>query len=182
VKPAIGGIAVLGSTLGAECKPAHCRSRTIVWDALHYGETRSAVGAVDKGITVPPVTGAAHFRKTLFAGRKIRTDQRGRSRPLIAFDYVERGRAAWVLPRNANAVDTGNWRGGVSKSVNQAIDLPGGSFDLYFHPAGSVAHEACESEMAGGPEDEWPEADSLNNAFHFQAQTLQFAATKGRFL
>jgi hypothetical protein len=64
MKTAVGGVVVFTLALRAQGKPRHARIGAVVWNRLNDRKSRTAMGAVGKGILVTPVGCILRLGKT----------------------------------------------------------------------------------------------------------------------
>src|ERR1700693_5180195 len=81
VKTPVSGIGVFGVAFGVEQPTAHGGVLPVVRQAEHDGVTRTAVGAIDVGIPVTPVSRIEKLVQAVIANREIR---RNANRGMIA--------------------------------------------------------------------------------------------------
>jgi hypothetical protein len=75
MKPAIEGILIFSLACRAHLERGHGGQGTIIRDILNDRKSGTAIGAVGKGITVPPISRVKEFGAAWPAGRDIRRDQ-----------------------------------------------------------------------------------------------------------
>src|ERR1700730_6586388 len=91
MKPAIQRIVIFRFAFRALLESSHRRIRPIVRKLFDDAESGSAIGAVSKRISVPPVLGIKHFPLAIRTDRDIRKNQCGLWSRLVAipdFDLV----------------------------------------------------------------------------------------------
>jgi hypothetical protein len=76
VKASAQRIVVFALTRFAHFKNAHRRVRAVVRNVFDNCKARSAIRAVDKGITKPPVISIEHFAQAIVANAHIRGNER----------------------------------------------------------------------------------------------------------
>ena len=67
MKAAVSGVMVFRSAIGAEHKASHAGVGTVIRDGFDDGEARTAIRAVDKGVTVAPIGGVKKFAPAIWA-------------------------------------------------------------------------------------------------------------------
>jgi len=72
VKAAVSRVVIFRGAVGAECKARHAGVGTVVWDGLDDSKARTAVGAVDERVAVPPIPRVKKFAPAIRADRQIR--------------------------------------------------------------------------------------------------------------
>ena len=72
MKAPAGRIVVLRQAMGAHLKMPHCRAGTVIRHPLDQTVAGPAIRAIDKGISVTPVTGIVQFLGALTTGSEIR--------------------------------------------------------------------------------------------------------------
>jgi len=89
VEAPVGRIVVLGLAGLAHPEIPHGRPRTVIGDIFDDGEPRSAVRAVDEGISVPPVPGIEQLGEAVLAGGMIRRQKLVGLQAVAAFEDPE---------------------------------------------------------------------------------------------
>jgi hypothetical protein len=71
VKPAVQGVFILVLALGAHGKDFHCCPCAVIGHILNDAEPRTAIGAIQERIAVPPVTPVQELREALIASGNV---------------------------------------------------------------------------------------------------------------
>jgi len=67
MKAAVSGVMVFRGAIGAEPKASHAGVGTVIRDGFDDGEARTAVGAIDEGVTVAPIGGVEELPPAIWA-------------------------------------------------------------------------------------------------------------------
>ncbi len=180
VVAAVERVVVFASAVRAEGKPGHRRPGPVVWQPENDGVARPAIGAVRERIGEAPVGGIADV---LPAGRTdgyVRGDEDEAPAPAGRADFevlVSPGRNGPA----GEALDAGQLRPfGLHGLGESPAEAPRPAFDVDLDAAGVVLHPARQSEPAGQPDDERPEADSLDDAEDVDPEGGGGGAGRGR--
>ncbi len=143
----------------------------IVGERLDDGETRTAIGAVGKGIAKAAIVRVENFAQTILAGREVGQNERGLPALVGAFpdlevvvtDGIEMGRLA-TLDDGAGRLLRFQPAREIRKCFRRAFDFDEDALRRVHDPA-------LESEFSRQPIDKGTETDALDRAAHdhFQA-------------
>ena len=175
-----GEIAVFRRAVGAHRERGHGRARSVVGEIAENRKARPAVGAVQKGIAVPPIVGIGELGQTGGTGSKIGGDERralsrfarqnGKrcvtARPIQRFtpDFLDHSQRRWGIPQRS------------LKRLKRILT----ALQLQFHARGSVAHPAAKPQPVCQPVQERAKADALHNPGNRQAQPGNLAHASSR--
>ena len=164
VEAAVEGVVVLGLAGGTHGEDGHGGLRPVVGDAASDGEARTAVGAVEEGITVAAVGGIEELAETVGTGGGIGRNAGGNLAFDFAGDDAESPIASWRQVANGDGVDAGEGRNFDAEAVQECFDACGRAFNLDQDAFGVVSDGAGEGFFCSEAVDEGAKAHALDNA------------------
>ena len=158
----------------AHLKPPHRGQRPVIGQALHDGKSGAAVGAVDKGVAVAPVSPVPQLPETVGTGGNVGADESiGAARPAARQDVkalLSHGGSTCCLPESA---DTGQ-RGQVfSQGGTKPGQCRGSPLHLQFHAEHGISAPAGKLMLSRQPVEEGTKAHSLHDALYLQMEAAK---------
>ena len=163
VEAAIQRIVVLRLALAAHWKDSHRGLRPIVGDATGNGETRTAVGAIEKGVAVAAVGWVEKFAKAIGAGSGISGNAGAYTSMHLAGDDAEGCFCCERQILSADRIDSGKWRRFGGEAVQECFNAGLRPLKLDDHPIRVVANEAGEVLLSCKTINEGPKSNPLND-------------------
>jgi hypothetical protein len=94
MKAPVGGVIIFRLALPAHLKVLHGRLGPVIGDVIDNGISGTAIGAVYKGVAMPPISGIEHFIQAVIANADIRRYQGCHCFIADTFDYRKPGGAS----------------------------------------------------------------------------------------
>jgi hypothetical protein len=164
VEAPVGWALVLHPAGGAHRETHHGRALPVVRGARDDRQPRPAVGAIEKGVQIPPVSGIEQFGEALLAGRDIGCDKNSISRTVLAGFDAKLVFPSSRLPFPGQAVDPCEWRRPGGKFAEERVQ--GMNVPLHFDQdtSGLVLDEAAEPQARSKPVHKGSKADALDDS------------------
>jgi hypothetical protein len=182
VEAPVGGVLVFGGASVAHGERRHRRQRPVVGQVANNRVPGSAVGAVDQGVAVPPVTRIEELTKAVGADGRVDGHPPAPGRGVVALDDPKRFRGP--VDRGAghrpDGVDAGEGRRLARQSGHELVEDLLVRPRLDRHPRRIVAHGSRQPEVRGQPVDERPEPHPLDLAVHAPGALVDGRRAGGR--
>ena len=165
VVAAILDVVVFPVAVGAHRELTHARERPVVGHVFNNRKARSAVGAVDEGIAVAPVTRTQQLAAAVVAQGDIRRDQRiAHALGPALEDAKIRKMPQLVEIFGLNVLDHGQHRRTVGQFLDKALERRPLALQLQLDAGGCILDRAGQSGIPDLLMNEGAEAHALYNA------------------
>ena len=160
----------------------HGGALPVVGDALDNGEPGPAVGAVEKGVAVPPIVGISHLPQTVLTDAHVRAHLGVREGFPHAGQDVKARLSGGGNGNGADPANAGQHRGLLLQKGHELGHLVRLPFQLQLRPLGGVADEAGQAQLGGEAVDGGAKPHPLHQPLHLQANAGALSHRLSRLL
>jgi hypothetical protein len=179
VKATIGRVVILGLAGRAHRKTGHRRAGSIIRRSCDNCQARPAIGAVEKWIPVPSVTGIEQFGQAIVTCRNVRRDKHITGLINIAWLDVKLTFALLGKQIARQLLDASQRRRLGDQFRNELIDDLPISFYFDEDAAGTILNEARQVQAPGQAVHERAKSHALNDALHsYRASLHDFSSLR----
>jgi len=162
-----GWIPVLGATGGTEGKISHCRLRPVIRDAGDERKTRTAVGAINKGVVITAIVRVEELGEAIVTKVGIRGNRRhlgavARAGKDLKGALVGQQRQGGALP----AVNAGQGGGLCLQGDEKKVESQHIALRRNHHPAPVIEDRAGQTQPRRQLGDKRPKTDPLHQPFN----------------